>query len=607
MTKRRTYENLGQFIAALDAAGELVRVKERVSPILEITELADRMGKLPGGGKALLFENVEGSAMPLLINAYGSHRRMAMALGVSDPKEIADQIEGLLHMAPPESMADKVAMLGTLFELAKFPPRKIRGAAPCHEVVHTGDAVDLSLLPALHCWPDDAGRFITFPLVFTQSLDGRRNLGMYRMQLFDKKTTGMHWHIHKDGAHNFHDYKRAGKRMEVAVAIGADPVVTYAATAPMPRGIDELLLAGLIRKKPVTLAKCKTVDMWVPAEAEIIIEGYVDPAEDFRLEGPFGDHTGYYSLADYYPAFHVTAITHRRNPVYFTTIVGKPPMEDCYMGRATSDIFLPMLRTVTPEIKDLDLPWEGVFHNCVIVSMEKRFPAAAHRLMNALWGAGQMSFAKMILAVDEGVDVHDYRAVFRLLMDNLDIGEDLFYSEGVLDVLDHSSPVPMRGGKLGIDATPRLKGEPPRRPPGLKPVDEAAIAAAVKAAGGLAYCIPAKETGNRALIVSIDKTVPRQAESAAAKLLTGAAGAMVNIVAVVDKEIDPKDLSTVTWKVFNNTDPRRDFIRREGALIVDATKKTPEEGHTREWPDDLSMSPAIKEKVEPLWLKIKPA
>lgn len=603
---RRSYENLGQFIAALDAAGELVRVKERVSPILEITEIADRMSKLPGGGKALLFENVEGSAMPLLINAYGSHRRMAMALGVSDLKEIAYQIEGLLHMAAPESLMDKVAMLGTLFDMAKFPPRKIGGAAPCQEVVHTGDSVDLSALPVLHCWPDDAGRFITFPLVFTHSLDGRRNIGMYRMQLFDKKTTGMHWHIHKDGAHNFHDYRRAGKRMEVAVAIGTDPVVTYAATAPMPRGIDELLLAGLIRKKPVTLAKCKTIDMWVPAEAEIIIEGYVDPAEEFRMEGPFGDHTGYYSLADFYPVFHVTAITHRRNPVYFTTIVGKPPMEDCYMGRATSDIFLPMLRTVSPEVKDLDLPWEGVFHNCVIVSMEKRFPAAAHRLMNAMWGAGQMSFAKMILAVDEGVDVHDYRAIFRLLMNNLDIGEDLFYSEGALDVLDHSSPVPMRGSKLGIDATPRLRGESPRRQPELKPVDEAAIAAAVRAEGGMAYCIPEKDGKNRVLIISIDKQQPYQAQSVGEKLL-GMAGTMVNIVVVVDKEIDPKDLSTVTWKVFNNTDPRRDFIRREGALIIDATKKIPQEGHTREWPEDLSMTPAIKEKVEPLWQKIKPA
>ncbi len=607
MTKRHTYENLGQFIAALDKAGELVRVKERVSPVLEITEIADRMSKLAGGGKALLFENVEGSAMPLLINAFGSHRRMAMALGVSDVKEIADQIEGFLHLAPPESLVDKVAMLGTLFDVAKFPPRKSRGAAPCQEVVHTGDAVDLSALPIIQCWPDDAGRFITFPLVFTQSLDGRRNLGMYRMQVFDKKTTGMHWHIHKDGAHNFHDYKRAGKRMEVAVAIGTDPVVTYAATAPMPRGIDELLLAGLIRKKPVTLARCKTIDMWVPAEAEIIIEGYVDPAEEFRLEGPFGDHTGYYSLADYYPVFHVTAVTHRRNPVYFTTIVGKPPMEDCYMGRATSDIFLPMLRTVSPEVKDMDLPWEGVFHNCVVVSMEKRFPAAAHRLMNAMWGAGQMSFAKMILAVDEGVDVHDHHSVFRLLMDNFDISEDLFFSEGALDVLDHSSPVPMRGSKLGIDATARLRGELPRRQPELKPVDDAVIVAAVKAEGGLAYCIPEKGGRNRVLIVSIDKDLPRRGQSAGTNLLAGPAGTMVNIVAVVDKEIDPKDLSTVMWKVFNNTDPRRDFIRREGTLIIDATKKMPAEGHAREWPDDLKMTSAIKERVEPLWLKIKPA
>ncbi len=607
MSTRRTWENLGRFIAALDAEGELVRVKERVSPVLEITELADRMSKSPGGGKALLFENVEGSAMPVLINAYGSHRRMAMALGVENLGEIAGQIEGLLHMAPPESLGDKVAMLGTLFELAQYPPRKTGGAAPCQEVVLTGEAIDLGLLPVLHCWPQDAGRFVTFPLVFTKSLDGRRNLGMYRMQIFDKNTTGMHWHIHKDGAHNFHDYKRAGKRMEVAVAIGTDPVVTYAATAPMPRGIDELLLAGLIRKKPVKLAKCRTIDMWVPAEAEIIIEGYVDPQEPFRVEGPFGDHTGYYSLADLYPLFHVTAITHRRNPVYFTTIVGKPPMEDCYMGRATSDIFLPMLRTVNPEIVDMDLPWEGVFHNCVIASMEKRFPAAPHRLMNAMWGAGQMSFAKMILALDAQADVHDHRAVFRLLMDNLDIAQDLFYSEGVLDVLDHSSPHAMRGSKLGLDATARIFGEAERVFPALDAVNDAVIAAAVKASGCLGWCMPEKGTRNRVLIVGIDKALPHQAAAVGGALLAGPAGKMANIIVVVDKEVAPADLSAVTWKVFNNTDPRRDFIRRDGMLIVDATKKLPAEGHTREWPDDIEMSPDIKEKVEPLWRKIRPA
>ncbi len=602
--RRRAWENLGEFISALESCGELIRVKERVSPLLEITEIADRVSKSPGGGKALLFENVEGSSMPVLINAFGSHRRMAMAMGVSDIREISSQIEGLLRMAPPESLGDKLRMLSTLFELGKFPPKKISGPAPCQEVAHVGNDVDLSILPVLQCWPHDAGRFVTFPLVFTKSLDGRRNLGMYRLQIFDKKTTGMHWHIHKDGAHNFHEYKKAGLKMPVAVAIGTEPVVTYAATAPMPRGIDELLLAGLIRKTPVRLVKCKTVDMWVPADAEIVLEGYVDPDEEFRIEGPFGDHTGYYSLADYYPVFHVTAVTHRKKPVYFTTIVGKPPMEDCYMGRATSDIFLPMLRTVNPEIVDMDLPWEGVFHNCVIVSMEKRFPAAAHRLMNAMWGAGQMSFAKMILAVDEGVDVHDYQNVFRTLIVNLDIEEDMFYSEGILDVLDHSSPYPMRGSKLGLDATARSGGEKARSQPNLAPVDENTVLAECKKHGGLSFFIPEKETRNRALVCAIDKKRAGEAKAFARSILEGPAGQMANIVVVVDRDIRPADLSAVTWKLFNNADPRRDMVRYGGGLGIDATKKVAGEGHDREWPDDIEMDGVTKSKIDLIWPKL---
>jgi len=600
----RAWRDLGDFISALESHGELIRIRERVNPELEITEIADRVSKSPGGGKALLFENVVGSSMPVLINAFGSRARMALALGVSDVREIAARIESLLHTAPPESVGDKLKMLSTLFDLSRFPPKKITGAAPCQEVVRVGDAVDLSEMPVLKCWPGDAGKFVTFPLVFTKSLDGRRNLGMYRLQVFDKNTTGMHWHIHKDGAHNFHEYKKAGLKMPVAVAIGTEPVVTYAATAPLPRGVDELLLAGLIRKSPVRLVKCKTVDMWVPADAEIVLEGYVDPDEEFRMEGPFGDHTGYYSLADYYPVFHVTAMTHRKKPVYFTTIVGKPPMEDCHMGRATADIFLPMLRMVNPEIADIELPWEGVFHNCVIVSMEKRFPAAAHRLMNALWGAGQMSFAKMILAVDEGVDVHDHEKVFRALMDNLDIAEDMFYSEGILDVLDHSSPYPLRGSKLGLDATARGQGEKARRLPSLAPVDDVVISAECEKLGGLSRCIPEKHTRNRALICAIDKKSPGEAKDFARKLLEGPAGTMVNIIVVVDGNISPSDLSTVTWKVFNNTDPRRDMVRVGGGLAVDATKKIPGEGHDRVWPDDIGMDAATKSQIDGIWPKL---
>jgi 4-hydroxy-3-polyprenylbenzoate decarboxylase len=602
MSGRVTYRDLGEFISRLEAEGELLRVREKASPILEITEMADRMCKSKNGGKALLFENVEGSRMPLLINAFGSMKRIAMALGVDDVEEIAEQVSGILNMAPPESAMDKVRMLSTLMEIAKFPPARFSGRPPCQEVVKTGGDINLDEIPVLKCWPGDAGRFITFPLVFTKGLDGRRNVGMYRMQIFGRDTAGMHWQIHKDGAHQFHEYRKAGKRMEVAVAIGTEPVVTYAATAPLPRGLDELLLAGLIRKKPVRLAKCRTVDLEIPADAEIVLEGYVDPAEELALEGPFGDHTGYYSLADYYPVFHVTAITHRKNPVYSTTVVGQSPMEDCYMAWATSRIFLPMLKTVLPEIKDYNLPWEGVFHNCVIVSMEKEFPAEPHRVMNGMWGVGQMSFAKMILAVDADVDVNDYGEVLRAFLNNLDVKEDLFHSEGILDVLDHSAPESMRGSKLGIDATRRIDGEKKRRLPSARPVNRETIAEECSRQSVLKWNVVGEECRNRVLICSIDKKKAGQATEMAGNFLSGATGEMVSIVMMVDGHVDPGDLSTVMWRFFNNTDPRRDIILRGEHLIIDATRKIAGEGHDREWPEDIVMDEETKKRVDALWL-----
>ncbi|MBI3813664.1 MAG: menaquinone biosynthesis decarboxylase [Nitrospinae bacterium] len=382
-----------------------------------------------GGGKAILFENIDGSDIPVLINAFGSKRRMAMALGVEDAEEIAGDIQELIEIKPPANLLEKIKFLPKLFEISHYPPKIITGSAPCQEVVLTGDDIDLFKFPILKCWPLDGGRFITLPVVFTKSLKAcgeqsesnrKRNVGMYRMQVYDKKTTGMHWHIHKDGAAHYDEYRKAGKRMEIAVAIGTDPVVTYSATAPLPYGVDELLFAGMIRKKGVELVKCKTIDMEAPATAEIVLEGYVE-TDEFREEGPFGDHTGYYSLKGDYPVFHITAITHRKNPIYFTTIVGKPPMEDCYMGKATERIFLPMLKALNPEIVDIDLPWEGVFHNCVIVSMRKRYPMHAKKLMDFFWGSGQMSFSKMILLVDEEINVHDYREAALNLLNNVDI------------------------------------------------------------------------------------------------------------------------------------------------------------------------------------------
>ncbi len=331
---------------------------------------------------------------------------------------------------------------------------------PCQEIILTGDQVDLTKLPVLHCWLKDAGSFITLPLVFTKSpVTGKRNIGMYRMQIFDRNTTGMHWHIHKDGSHYYNEYCRAGKRMPVAVAIGADPATIYAATAPMPRGVDETMLAGFLRKKPVTLARCISIDMEVPAEAEFVLEGYVDPGE-MRREGPFGDHTGYYSLADDYPVFHVTAITHRKDAIYNATLVGRPPMEDCYLAKATERIFLPMLQTVFPEIKDYWFPWEGVFHNIVIVSIDKEYQGHAQKIMSGLWGQGQMSFCKAIVVVDKDVNPQNPEEVIKALISRFDITSDITVTKGVLDVLDHSSPFPNFGNKIGLDLTERFKDEP---------------------------------------------------------------------------------------------------------------------------------------------------
>jgi 4-hydroxy-3-polyprenylbenzoate decarboxylase len=454
-----TFKNLGEFLARIERDGDLVRVKDEVSPILEVAEIADRMSKSPGGGKALLFEKVAGSKYPLAINALGSFKRMATALGVTRIDEIGERIEAVLRMKPPATFAEKLRMLPTLLEFAKYPPVTV-GRGACQEVVAEGGDVNVLEFPVIQCWPNDAGRFITMGLVFTADpRSGNRNVGLYRMQVYDGRTTAMHWHIHKDGAHHFHEYKKLGKRMDVSAAIGTDPVVTYAASAPLPREVDELLFAGFIRRAPVEIVKCRTNDLFVPAEAEIVLEGYVDPAEEMRIEGPFGDHTGYYSPADKYPVFHITAITHRKNPVYMTTIVGRPPMEDCYMGKATERIFLPLIKAQIPEVVDINMPFEGVFHNCVIVSIRKEFPMQAHKVMHALWGMGQMSFAKLIVVVDGDVNVQDASEVTWRAFNNVDARRDLVVSEGPLDVLDHSAAQPLFGAKLGVDATRKLAGE----------------------------------------------------------------------------------------------------------------------------------------------------
>ena len=443
-----------EFIAELERRGLLKRIRTQVDCELEITEITDRVSKMEGKKNvALLFENVKGYDMPVLMNAFGSMERMAIALGVNEVDDIANRIREILRL-PYISVQNKLDLVKIIPQAKKainFP--KYVKKAPCQEVI-IKDRPDIEKFPILKCWPDDGGRFITLPLVFTKNpKTGKRNVGMYRLQIYDGQTTGMHWHIHKNGAENFRAHKELGKdRIEVAVAIGGDPVLTYAATAPLPRDVDEMVFAGLLREKAVEMVKCVTVDVEVPAHSEIILEGYVK-LDELRREGPFGDHTGYYSLADDYPVFHITCITHRRNPIYPSTIVGKPPMEDCYIAKATERIFLPFLQEQIPEICDINLPLTGVFHNCAMVSIKKTYPQQAKKVMHAIWGMGQMMFTKMIIIVDSHVNVQDENEVWWRVFNNIDARRDIVMVDGPLDVLDHSSPTPNWGTKVGIDAT----------------------------------------------------------------------------------------------------------------------------------------------------------
>ena len=443
------YKDLREFIDVLDKKGLLKRIKTQVSAELEITEILDRVVK--NNGPALLFENVKGSRITVFANAFGTMERMCLALEVNNLNEIGSRIQKLLEFEAPKSIWEGIKMLPMVAELTSFPPKHVNSGT-CKEVILRED-YSLEDFPVLKCWPGDGGRFITLPLVFTKNQNnGRQNVGMYRMQVYDGKTTGMHWHIHKHGARDYADAKNNGK-IEVAVAIGADPSIVYSATAPLPDNIDEMMFAGFLRKKNVELVKCETVDLFVPAHAEIILEGYVDSKER-RTEGPFGDHTGYYSLADEFPVFHITCITHRKNPIYNATVVGIPPMEDAFLGKATERIFLPLMKAQLPEIVDINLPVEAVFHNLCIVSIRKRYPGHAKKIMFALWGMGQMMFAKTIIVLDDDVNVQDLREVLWATTTRFDPAKDVtIIDRAPTDTLDHASPLSNLGSKMGIDAT----------------------------------------------------------------------------------------------------------------------------------------------------------
>jgi 4-hydroxy-3-polyprenylbenzoate decarboxylase len=487
-------ETLRDFLAELDREGELARVKARVSPVLEISAIADRMSKSPAphgnheldrspaaklGGKALLFENVEGSDIPVAINTFGSYWRVNRALGTANLSALAERVGQLVKPEIPTTLLDKMKRLPDLMKMASFPPKTVRSGI-CQQVVLEADKADLTRLPLIQCWPLDGnldsgqvfdraataavsergtGRYITLGGVFTRNPEsGDRNIGMYRVQLFGRRKCAMHWHMHHDGARHFRLWQKRDEKMPLAIVLGGESVLPYAATAPLPPGIEELLFAGFLNGGGIELVQCRTIDMEVPANAEIVIEGFVDPNEKL-MEGPFGDHTGFYSLADWYPSFHVTAITHRKDPVYPTTVVGKPPMEDYYLGKATERIFLPLLRMIVPDILDYSLPISGVFHNSAFIKIRKEYPYQARRVMHAIWGAGQMAFTKFIIVVDEHVNVHDEQDVLFHLFSNCDPQRDSEIVHGPVDILDHASPDMGAGSKIGFDATAKWPSE----------------------------------------------------------------------------------------------------------------------------------------------------
>jgi 4-hydroxy-3-polyprenylbenzoate decarboxylase len=450
------YQDLSDFLTDLDKRRLLTRVAEPVSPDLEIAAVTDRACKSAGGGPALLFEKPAGFDIPVATNVFGSLERMCLALGVSTLDDLAREINALMTPQMPEGIMDALKMLPMVGRLRDLMPKTVKDA-PCQEVVQRDGTLDA--LPILKCWPGDGGRFITLPLVFTKDPEtGVRNIGTYRMQVFDARTTGMHWQRHKGGAQHYRVAERLGKRLEVAVALSPEPILTYAATAPMPEGLDELLLGGFLARRRIELVKCVTVDLEVPASSHIVLEGYVEPGER-RLEGPFGDHTGFYSQPDDFPVFHLTCVTMRRRPTYLTTIVGIPPMEDFYLGMASERIFLPLIQKTVPEIVDMHFPAEGIFHNLVIISIDKRYPGHARKIMNAVWGLGQLMFSKTVIVVDRDVNVHDLREVTWIVGTHIDPVRDVQMTKGPVDDLDDAAELPAYGGKMGIDATRKWASE----------------------------------------------------------------------------------------------------------------------------------------------------
>ncbi|MBS1668839.1 MAG: menaquinone biosynthesis decarboxylase [Bacteroidetes bacterium] len=611
------YKNQQDFINALEKAGELVRIKTYVNPRLEIAEITDRISKSGNGGKALLFENT-GYDFPVLMNAYGSDKRMCMALGVDHLDDVAKEIENLFKLlsAPKEGMLDKLRLLPKLGQFASWMPKVKTGRGECQEIIVSNP--DITKLPVITCWPKDGGPFVTLPIIHTKEPNTQtRNVGMYRMQVFGPALTGMHWHKHKVSAKHFNEYKKLGIKMPVAVALGGDPVYAYSATAPLPENVDEYMLAGFLRKKKVELVKCITQpEIEVPVDADFIIEGYVDPAEEMIWEGPFGDHTGYYSLPDWYPRFHITCITHRKNAVYPATIVGIPPQEDAWLGKATERIFLaPIKMTMVPEITDMDMPIEGVFHNLVIAQIKKEYAGQAQKVMNAMWGAGQMMFNKILVVADMGTSIQNYEQLAQYVFKNLNPATDIYFSQGPMDVLDHSCSKLGFGGKMCIDGTAKQEEEmvdsfeslvPSTKFSGNEILEKFTEVKKVNASL-LGKHIPC-------LIISVEKNRVGHIKELHQQICSSIAGMEgIKMVLYVEHTVNAKDLPTAFWRFCNNLDPKRDQILYQASsktnpqkniacMGLDGTRKTKEfDNFQRDWPNIIVANEETIKSVDEKW------
>ncbi|MGZ8537881.1 MAG: menaquinone biosynthesis decarboxylase [Flavisolibacter sp.] len=613
------FKNLQQFIDLLEKEAELIRIKEYVNPKLEISEITDRISKTPGGGKALLFENT-GYDFPVLMNAYGSERRMCLALGVHHLDDIAKEIEQLFKLlaSPKESIIDKLKLLPKLNQFASWMPKVKTGRGECQQVVLEGANADITKLPVITCWPKDGGPFVTLPIIHTKDPNtNARNVGMYRMQVFGPHLTGMHWHKHKVSAKHFSEYKKTGKRMPVAVALGGDPVYAYSATAPLPENVDEYMLAGFLRKKKVELVKCITQpDIEVPADADFVIEGYVDPNDELIWEGPFGDHTGYYSLPDWYPRFHITCITHKKDPVYPATIVGIPPQEDAWLGKATERIFLaPMKMTMIPEIIDMDMPVEGVFHNLVIAQITKEYAGQGQKVMNAMWGAGQMMFNKILVLADQHIKIHDYEKLAQYVFRNLNPASDIYFSQGPMDVLDHSCSKLGFGGKMCIDGTGKFEEEK----------DESyEFQVQSSKFSNLLSLFPEIHSINDSLIdrdipvliVSVEKARKGHVRELHQQLCELKEAEALKLILYVEHTVDAKDLGVALWRFCNNLDPKRDAVlfqrpssadpsKNFSCMGFDGTIKSKQfDNFQRDWPNIIVSDNATISSVDEKWERL---